>query len=615
MPTALPKVAQGVVNCELESDQSDVVPVSDCVSSSLKAACAFLNPEHFFAASQCNIHVPNVRATESEAAGEEEENYVAIPPLPEIHGFTGTDFVSGKMPPKFWWVDRHVHSLEWDHMRGQRVRLRLGTDCTGAHAPGVMLQALADALHRWFEVILHVDHEMGSEANTPYGKQVASFLQKSGDAPRRLYKDMSVRVLGGRDGGPCFFNSSLKPIPLPETLDLYIASTSCQQKSLRNRKRDPVLASENQTTESAETLHAAVATICLLRPRSFILENVGGCPASKVLFFLQSELNETPGQRPYILVALIFNSLDCDSFESRPREWFVGQDVGYVRCDERLAQANKWEPLVRAMMLDPSTPRSVSPDQFLMSRTCPLLLPVFQHAQMLASARAAHGLNGNEVLRERHRVHKTSWHTQQQAVRCAFQAEGVTVPWAKVAAPAEALSIAGSWEDLLPTSMRNFLPLLRAGATSLGGEPRELWWDLSDCIDHQRPLRAQQERTIACLVKQHLQWSDSIHRWAHGAEHLLWHGFPPSAWWSTAPDKFLRALAGNSMSCPAGSIPLTLLLWSMDWGAGEPQREVCTPAPPPMIIKVPRGRLVAGAELPGLCKARASTKRKRESMH
>ena len=210
-------------------------------------------------------------------------------------------------------------------MRGQRVRLRLGTDCTGAHAPGVMLQALGDALHRWFEVILHVDHEMGSEANTPYGKQVASFLQKSGDAPRRLYKDMCVRVLGGRDGGPCFFNSSLKPIPLPETLDLYIAGTSCQQKSLRNRKRDPVLASENQTTESAETLHAAVATICLLRPRSFILENVGGCPASKVLFFLQSELNETPGQRPYILVALIFNSLDCDSFESRPREWFVGK--------------------------------------------------------------------------------------------------------------------------------------------------------------------------------------------------------------------------------------------------------------------------------------------------
>ena len=45
----------------------------------------------------------------------------------------------------------------------------------------------------------------------------------------------------------------------------------------------------------------------------------------------------------------------------------------------------------------------------------------------------------------------------------------------------------------------------------------ELWWDLSDNIDHQRPLRAQQERTIACLVRQRLQWIDSIHRWAHGA--------------------------------------------------------------------------------------------------
>ena len=150
--------------------------------------------------------------------------------------------------------------------------------------------------------------------------------------------------------------SPLEPVPLPETLDLYIAGTSCRQNSLRNRKRNPVLASENQATESAETLNSVVATICLLRPRSFILESVGGCPASKVLLFLRSELNKTPGQRPYILVALIFNSLDCDSFESRPREWFVGQDVGYVRCDERLAQANKWEPLVQAMMLDPSTP-------------------------------------------------------------------------------------------------------------------------------------------------------------------------------------------------------------------------------------------------------------------
>ena len=189
----------------------------------------------------------------------------------------------------------------------------------------------------------------------------------------------------------------------------------------------------------------------------------------------------------------------------------------------------------------------------------------------------------------------------------------MTVPWAQVAAPAEALSIAESWEDLLPTSMRNCLPLLRAGAVSLGGEPRELWWGLSDCIDHQRPLRAQQERTIACLVRQHLQWSDSIHRWAHGAEHLMWHGFPPCACWSTVPDNFLRALAGNSMSCPAGSIPLTLLLWSMDWGAREPRCDLCTTAPPPMVIKVPRGRLVAGAELPGMCEVRAASKRKRES--
>ena len=181
-PSALPKVAQGVANCAAASDQSDVVPVTDCVSSSLKAAYAFLSPEHFFAAPQRNIHDANVRATQSESksdsmAGEEEENE-AIPPLPEIHGFTGADFVSGKMPPKFWWVDKHVLSLEWDHMRGQRVRLRLGTDCTGAHAPGVMLQALGDALHRWFEVTLHVDHEMGSEANTPYGEQVAIFCKK-----------------------------------------------------------------------------------------------------------------------------------------------------------------------------------------------------------------------------------------------------------------------------------------------------------------------------------------------------------------------------------------------------------------------------------------------------
>ena len=91
-----------------------------------------------------------------------------------------------------------------------------------------------------------------------------------------------------------------------------------------------------------------------------------------------------------------------------------------------------------------------------MSRTCPLLLPVFQHAQKLASARAARGLDGNEVLREGHRVHETSWHTQQQAVHCAFQDKGVTVPWAQVAAPAEALSIAESWEDVLPTPMRIF---------------------------------------------------------------------------------------------------------------------------------------------------------------
>ena len=41
-----------------------------------------------------------------------------------------------------------------------------------------MLQALGDALRRRFEVTLHVDHEMGSEANTPYGEQVAIFCKK-----------------------------------------------------------------------------------------------------------------------------------------------------------------------------------------------------------------------------------------------------------------------------------------------------------------------------------------------------------------------------------------------------------------------------------------------------
>ena len=110
-----------------------------------------------------------------------------------------------------------------------------------------------------------------------------------------------------------------------------------------------------------------------------------------------------------------------------------------------------------------------------------------------------------------------------------------------------------------------------------------------------------------------MQWSDSIHRWAHGAEHLMWHGFPPCACWSTVPDNVLRVRAGNSMSCPAGSIPLTLLLWSMDWGAREPRCDLCTTAPPPMVIKVPRGRLVAGADLPGICQVRAALKRKRRS--
>ena len=169
-----------------------------------------------------------------------------------------------------WWTTPCVQSMSEDMVDNLRKQpggtaLRYGNDGTGANAPLVALESVADCFHTLLGMRIEISHVFSSEIDAAEGDAARSFILLN-NRPQILFRDMCKRDYTG------WCDIKQRMIDTPE-VDFYFAGTECKDLSSMNNFGQR-LDLQAGTGRSSITLRASLRYIALFKPRVILLEDV-----------------------------------------------------------------------------------------------------------------------------------------------------------------------------------------------------------------------------------------------------------------------------------------------------------------------------------------------------
>ena len=462
-------------------------------------------------------------------------------------------FEAGVAPPSNWWIDAIMHNLAWDHWVAQRfVRVRLGTDFSGAEAPLQFLRSLRSALAK-LGVQLSIDHVFSSEDPSPKGRWPRTYIDAV-EAPSTLDTDV--------------FNRSAKDLE-GIVLDLYVAGFICKSNSTENRYREGMSCQSGQGAASQSISNRSflvcLQTIEWVLLGVFMLENPRGAPFQLILQTLRRRHGTL-----YIIIGITSSAADV-SATSRPRYLFLGLLRSRVRLGA--GSVGMWEQRIRRMH-DEVAGLDLHVDQFMLSRSCFLVRSEFRElvARYKKSSRMRAAIHMKPNRQE------PNWISEHRSAREALT---VDLPWYAVRDGQACLRRVGvyntSWDLFYSPRQCDLIRVLQALAKEVSGMDAKALWDITAPSTRQRSL---QNKIAPCFLTTHLVYHAYHNRHLLGFEHMLIQGFSLrdllQARRAGVSDSGFRHLAGNTMNVAQISFPLALGLWALSLaGCSQEQSGRC----------------------------------------
>ena len=202
----------------------------------------------------------------------------------------------------------------------EKVSIPLGCDCGGCDGPAEAWQSVARVLLHMGIVTLELEYDFVSEH--PKAKDIHAYLWMNSKA-KMCYSDMTQRregagqVVWSRERLPD--SCALVNLPPKGRLLNYHNSFTCQDVSRRNINRPGMTFDVDDEdclgdeTQSTQTYFAGIQTIKQADPRTYTLENVGGCPVHQLVAHTDAELPDMKS------VTFVLDAVDFGSRTSRVR--------------------------------------------------------------------------------------------------------------------------------------------------------------------------------------------------------------------------------------------------------------------------------------------------------